>query len=723
MLDTTKKRLSKRKSRKYITAIRLFMGAFMCLATILFLIVYLWYYNTSVQEMEEKSRLMVRVAQQEIDSQLNEIHEISMNLKNDFDVLSAFTTKAPYEEYRLTKKLRGLTGIHTQIDDIAIIGYDNQVCSTKGMTDWSQYCSSAISTRQDAPPLFPDTGPPQSSSFYSLYPSAKEDTRIPEQVLLYVQPQDARKMLYLVQSAVFTEPLEKLFPEYNGTLSILDSAGTTLISIPFGGTDFDDAKAAACPPEKPDDPYTYLQISSQAGAFQYGILTEKAAFGNNLHKLEKTFAIVFLTSLLIEAAASLLFRRFSGRPILQLQNTVLQNNYTQTGWQDLDDIGNEFRKVKEDLQQTDQRLQVDRAFLRGSLVCGLVNSSYSYAFNKEAYLREGMDFSQGWFQAALLLLKTEFNAGCVEIVRKTPEKFGVSCYFSDRNEYGQVILVLHGNAGDDLFQAMVATGKALETAGCSFCIHAGQVVARPHLIQLSFFQAISADGGQNQSIVFYREKPPAAGQPSPYDIVEELKQLLTGTDPQNASAYIHALLKKAGDLSNQFLLYSNIVEYLLSTTEEMVAEEETGGSGLLTSALYSAFRDTDAMAETILSLVRQQITGTADHPFLQQLNTFIEKNYQDSMLTVQQIADHFQISPSHLNNLAKKENGKTAFSLLDQKRMEHAKELLASDADCPIRNIVENSGYGDLNYFSKKFKRQTGMTPGEYRLLMHGGTR
>lgn len=234
MLDITKKRLSKRKSRKYITAIRLFMGAFMCLATILFLIVYLWYYNTSVQEMEEKSRLMVRVAQQEIDSQLNEIHEISMNLKNDFDVLSAFTTKAPYEEYRLTKKLRGLTGIHTQIDDIAIIGYDNQVCSTKGMSDWSQYCSSAISTRQDAPPLFPDTGPPQSSSFYSLYPSAKEDARIPEQVLLYVQPQDARKMLYLVQSAVFTEPLEKLFPEYNGTLSILDSAGTTLISIPFG---------------------------------------------------------------------------------------------------------------------------------------------------------------------------------------------------------------------------------------------------------------------------------------------------------------------------------------------------------------------------------------------------------------------------------------------------------------------------------------------------------
>ena len=60
--------------------------------------------------------------------------------------------------------------------------------------------------------------------------------------------------------------------------------------------------------------------------------------------------------------------------------------------------------------------------------------------------------------------------------------------------------------------------------------------------------------------------------------------------------------------------------------------------------------------------------------------------------------------------------GQTISSYLSQQRLLHAQELL-QDISIPIKDVCARSGYEDPHYFARSFKKQTGMTPSEYRNL------
>ena len=53
--------------------------------------------------------------------------------------------------------------------------------------------------------------------------------------------------------------------------------------------------------------------------------------------------------------------------------------------------------------------------------------------------------------------------------------------------------------------------------------------------------------------------------------------------------------------------------------------------------------------------------------------------------------------------------------------MEHAAHLLGSTS-LQIQTVALHCGIMDVQYFSKLFKRQTGMTPSDYRAARRGGT-
>ncbi|ALS27221.1 AraC family transcriptional regulator [Paenibacillus sp. 32O-W] len=62
----------------------------------------------------------------------------------------------------------------------------------------------------------------------------------------------------------------------------------------------------------------------------------------------------------------------------------------------------------------------------------------------------------------------------------------------------------------------------------------------------------------------------------------------------------------------------------------------------------------------------------------------------------------------------KKELQVTFTKYLTEKRIKRACELLRN-TDCPIGEVSERTGYRDLFYFAKLFKKKMGCTPSEYR--------
>lgn len=95
------------------------------------------------------------------------------------------------------------------------------------------------------------------------------------------------------------------------------------------------------------------------------------------------------------------------------------------------------------------------------------------------------------------------------------------------------------------------------------------------------------------------------------------------------------------------------------------------------------------------------------------LLNLIERHVQRP-LSLNKAADYLTVTPSHLSKTFKAHTGQTFISYVTAKRMERAK-LLLLHTDLPIQRIATELGFQPVNYFSRTFKQQTGMTPSEFR--------
>lgn len=83
-------------------------------------------------------------------------------------------------------------------------------------------------------------------------------------------------------------------------------------------------------------------------------------------------------------------------------------------------------------------------------------------------------------------------------------------------------------------------------------------------------------------------------------------------------------------------------------------------------------------------------------------------------LSLEEMAKELGISPYYLSKLFKESEGVNYIDYLTGLRIKYAKEQL-NNSDKSIKEICHESGYGDPNYFSRIFKKWTGVTPTEYR--------
>ena len=72
------------------------------------------------------------------------------------------------------------------------------------------------------------------------------------------------------------------------------------------------------------------------------------------------------------------------------------------------------------------------------------------------------------------------------------------------------------------------------------------------------------------------------------------------------------------------------------------------------------------------------------------------------------------ISPYYLSHLFKEELDITFIEYLTRVRIEEARRLLFQTS-MSIQEITQRVGYVDPSYFSRVFKKVTGMTPNRYR--------
>lgn len=96
------------------------------------------------------------------------------------------------------------------------------------------------------------------------------------------------------------------------------------------------------------------------------------------------------------------------------------------------------------------------------------------------------------------------------------------------------------------------------------------------------------------------------------------------------------------------------------------------------------------------------------------IEEYINKNYR-TYITSEMFAREFGFVPSYISKVFKRHRNITPMQYLTKVRLERACELLRKKTDIRVKEVAEEVGYDNIQYFSKVFKKEIGIWPTEYK--------
>lgn len=148
---------------------------------------------------------------------------------------------------------------------------------------------------------------------------------------------------------------------------------------------------------------------------------------------------------------------------------------------------------------------------------------------------------------------------------------------------------------------------------------------------------------------------------------------------------------------------SQNIQSIISQTDSLLY---TGAKQPTLNQLWDTLLQTAQIYFSSLLSSDQDITSKVDR--------FLEKNYCNAALTVQEVADNLGFTYTYLCSAYKKSCGKTVNQRLTEIRVQNAKELLTS-TNKKLYEVANAVGYADGKYFVKVFTREAGLSPKQYR--------
>lgn len=93
---------------------------------------------------------------------------------------------------------------------------------------------------------------------------------------------------------------------------------------------------------------------------------------------------------------------------------------------------------------------------------------------------------------------------------------------------------------------------------------------------------------------------------------------------------------------------------------------------------------------------------------------YIRDHFQETELTINDIARHMYLTTTHICMVFKNKTGKTINQYITEVRIEKAKELL-KEGNMKLLEISNRVGYLSPNHFAKIFRKNTGLNPSDFR--------
>ena len=155
-----------------------------------------------------------------------------------------------------------------------------------------------------------------------------------------------------------------------------------------------------------------------------------------------------------------------------------------------------------------------------------------------------------------------------------------------------------------------------------------------------------------------------------------------------------------------------------------VLEDDDGAIASLFSILFDVFKKqspsyvqiSEALFEAIEQIIIGKLAVTTASPRIESIKKVILDNFHDPDFSLAELCEKSGYCDDHLRRLFRRETGMSMLEYLTELRITYAKKLLSENyrLHYTITEIGAMCGFYDTSYFSRVFKKKTGVAPSEY---------
>lgn len=452
----------------------------------------------------------------------------------------------------------------------------------------------------------------------------------------------------------------------------------------------------------------------------YATLQPMEVFHDKLY-VDQWVAILLVFSCLVVAVFVIVF--FSGHLMRKVKkvNVLLSDkdfynlNNIEEGIQTLVNIGIENEKENLPLKKS----KFIRNFIRGDVI----SKETAVAEAEKAQLNVNYDM-----YIVVLLRNKETNnedllySSLITLLENAKDMSGYGIYLVGKN---QSLFVLFGNSRETLDGMLEQILKMRKTFSQKFVIAASNY----HTDFLEGSRAyLEADTAFDHHLLMNNDKvirfqdifQNDYDDLLPEDYLKRLRQAIYDGNKNTIDVMMKELNSRIKEenvsLYSLRVLYNNILRMLISEWESDDRKIEKFYNVFTLSQCVNLKDFCDLLSEACKMIVDYRADkGVDDFNVVKEAIAYMQSNFSDYTLTMNSLAEYLNVRYISLSIEFKNEMAIGPAEYLANLRMEKAKDFLCN-SNMRVKEISRAVGYEDEGSFCRRFKKYTGVTPGQYRM-------
>ncbi|MFC6648501.1 helix-turn-helix domain-containing protein [Paenibacillus rhizoplanae] len=706
-------------------------------------------------EIEQSNVNQLNQVKSTIDSRMNELQEIAGRIAYDKH-LTPYMVRHPYYSLEAIQALANYKASSSIAEDLFLYFHgDSNIYSYRGLADLHVTFDTLYQFERWTPEeLWRDlneTRQPLVRPAENVTVNSRIEPMLA--MLVPVKPNDPfpyGTVVYLMKESNLTGVMDSVLSDFSGSSYIFGPSGGVLTANSHG-VSFPQNELQTLSALEPGihnldldgEQYSVVSVKSEENGWTYVTTMPSFQFFSRVAHVQTLILIVFCITVVTGIAAALLLAKRQYHPIRDLMEFAKPRGSSN----EAPKLRNEWESIRQTLHDYSARIDLQEPFVRNQ--CMLLLLKHGQPDDPEIeqmILSAGFRHPQGqglYFSAILSwddtapggkswqerhLLQEMLSNICLP--GPDAQIFGIE--FSVKDQFA-LIISLPGEGELPVQSRMEQVIEVIqdvirEHSQLALSIGVGMAYRDLARLNQSFIEAAAAlehrmirRSGQVTYFEQLAELNPTAAESFwiPRKTMLKLEQSLKQGNESVAAQMIADTIDTIKDEPLQVHLLRcicfDLLNAFLRTASELGMDEVFTNMPELTS--FETLEELESRLLSLASAICAQVernTENSESSLMDDILAYVDQQFADYTLSLEHVALKFAISTSYLSRSFKEKTGSNFSQYIWQRRVDEVIRLL-ENTSAPLKEIIEQVGYLDAPNFIRKFKKETGLTPGQYR--------